>query len=202
LKLGKTSWLVLSLGIFIIVFSSLGLARFQQVGDKTQIQDELIIAGNRLNNLQLKELYSQQEEMEEQVKQGEAQAEMAKAILRHPIVSIEVTDVIFQIAAANNVEIASIGSSDIDKGTLEDITCDRIRLNISVNGEVEDIIDFVTSLNEDYATGLADSAVIKVTGTLESLGEAGGAPTGNVTAEADGQSLGNVNLTIYSYQGG
>ena len=41
LKLSKTSWLILSAGVFIVVLAGLGLTRSQQMKEQTKVADEL-----------------------------------------------------------------------------------------------------------------------------------------------------------------
>ena len=204
MKLGKTSWLIIVLGFFIIAFGSLGLARSQQVEEKSQLVDEITVAEKRLSNLQLKELYSQKEELEEQLNDTLSHLEVAKDALRQTIESADVTDSLFQIATASGVEITDISSLGIGEGELEDIACSVIKLTIMVTGDVPNLISYVTKLNTDFTTGLVTSAEISV------LGEAQEEMEGEAEEEEEGEEeeseeadkpTANIQLIIYSYEG-
>ena len=105
MKFTKTSWIILSVGIFVIAFSSLGVARFQQVGEQNQLYDELSIAELSLNKFQLDDLSSQQEELEKQLSQTISQLETTKTKLTQPTESIAASDALFDIAKSCDVEI-------------------------------------------------------------------------------------------------
>jgi uncharacterized membrane-anchored protein YhcB (DUF1043 family) len=64
LKLSKTSWLFLTIGIFIIMFVGLGAVRFQQINQQNQLNEELALAEAKLNEFQLEQLSSQKGELE------------------------------------------------------------------------------------------------------------------------------------------
>ena len=210
MKLGKTSLLIIVLGIFIIAFGSLGLARSQQVEEKSQLEDEITVAEKRLSNLQLKQLYSQNEELEEQLNDALSHLEVAKDSLRQTIESTDVTDSLFQIATASGVEITAINSSDIGEGELEDIACSVTRLTIMVTGDVPNLISYVTKLNTDFTTGLVTSAGISIQGEAqeemegeaeeEEEGEEEGTGEEEGSEESD-EATANIQLIIYSYEG-
>ncbi|MFC1913799.1 hypothetical protein ACFLXF_00780 [Chloroflexota bacterium] len=207
MKLGKTSLLIIVLGIFIIVFGSLGLTRSQQVEKKSQLEDEIAIADTRLSNLQLKELYTQKEELEEELNDSLSQLEVARAVLRQSIESANVTESLFQIASASGVEIASISSSGISEGELDGIKCSVVKLTIGVVGDLPNLISYVTRLNTDLTTGLVTSTQIGVSSdtqeemeseaTEEEEEEEG---TGEEEEEL-GNTTANIQLIIYSYEG-
>ena len=51
LKLSKTSWLILSAGVFIVVLGSLGIARSQQLQEKGTLDEELRLSTQTLEKL-------------------------------------------------------------------------------------------------------------------------------------------------------
>ena len=192
MKLGKTSLLILILGIFIIAFGSLGIARSQQVDQQSQLEDELSVAEKRLSNLQLKELHLQGQELEEEINQARTQLQAAKDVFSQSIESIDVTDSLFDIAEACDVVINEINSSAITKGALGDITLPVIKLTLNVEGDVPNLISFVTKLNNDFVTGVAESAEIGIPGTSDN--ETQGEP------EEAAKPSAVVRLIIYNYQ--
>lgn len=212
MKLGKTSLLILVLGIFIIAFGSLGLTRSQQVEKKSQLENEIAIAEARLDNLHLKELYTQQEGLEEELNDAQSHLEVVKAALWQSIESADVTESLFQIASASGVEIISIGSSDIGEGELNGIKCSVVKLTIRVEGDLANLISYVTTLNTDLDTGLVTSAEIGIPSDTQE--EMEGAAAGEEEEEEEGtgedeeaeteeeeKTTATIQLIIYSYEG-
>ena len=83
MKLGKTSWLILILGIFIIAFGSLGVTRAQQVKEQSEAEDNLAVAEKRLSNLQLRDLQNDKLNLEQQLEQAEYQLNQAQESFLH-----------------------------------------------------------------------------------------------------------------------
>lgn len=185
MKLSKTSWLILTVGIAIITFASLGIAHSQQVHEQNQLNEELSLAERRLNGLQFEELSSQQAELEKQLSQTVSQLGAAKARLSQPAESIAASDALFDIAETCGVEVIEISSSGLSSGDLEGITCSVLPLTARVEGDVPNLISFVIKLNSDFMTGVVKSVDISV--------------SENTTEE---RSSANIRLLIYTYQGG
>ena len=226
MKLGKASWLMLTVGIIIVAFGSLGIARAQQVEQRDQVEEEITVAERRLDNFQLKQLYTQKGELEERVEETESQLEAVKDELGQSIGSIGVTESLFEIAAANDVEIVIISSTDISTGKLANITSSIARITLNVEGDVPDLIKFITALNNDFTTGVVISAAITIQDQYEGEGEGeqseeqseeeGEQPGGEgEESEEEGEEqseeedevetarpFANIQLGIYSYQGG
>ena len=197
MKLSKTSWLILTLGIFIVAFASLGIAHYQQAHQQDQLEDQLAVAERRLNKLQLKQLYSQREEVEEQLNQTISQFEAAKAVLSQPAESINISDTLFRIAEACGVEVTAISSSGPARGgDLEGVTCSVLPVTIMVEGDVPNLLSFVIKLNDDFATSVVESVGI---GVQEQVEEEIGAE--GIEGEAE-KSSADIQLIVYSYQGG
>ena len=149
MKLSKTSWIIITLGIIIIAFGSLGIAHHQQVSEQTKLREQLDVAAVRLKQIDIKPLQSQNSELQEQLSQSLSQMETAKNELRQPIESIDVTGSIFDIAEACGVEITQISSSALGDEKLDGIPYTFIRITIAVEGDVPDFINFVTTIAFD-----------------------------------------------------
>ena len=204
MKLGKTSWLILILGIFIIAFGSLGVTRAQQVKEQSEAEDNLAVAEKRLSNLQLRDLQNDKLNLEQQLEQAEYQLNQAQESLQQPIASIVVTDTLFDIAEDCGVVITQVSSTDIGKDMLQDVNYFVIRLSIVAEGEVLNLVNFVTKLNTDLPTGVVQSADIS-TNALEAepLGETGASEneTGESEEETEGEVIpsARIQLIIHSY---
>ena len=206
MKLGKISWLILTAGIFIITFASLGVARFQQLDEKDQLSGELAVAQHRLGKFQLKQLDSQKQELEQQLDKATAQLETAKNEISQPIESITVTDSLFDIARACGVEVTDIISSDLTDGELAGIPSSVINLSIRVEGYVPDLINFVSKLNNDFAVGVVSSVKMNIPQEVEEetegeLAEEGEEEEEEQAEEETDMPSANIQLVIYSYQG-
>jgi hypothetical protein len=183
MKLGKTSIILIAVGITVIVFSSLGVARAQQVREQERVSDELTLVNRRLNTLQLKQLQVQRGELEAQLSEATSQLEAVEEIVSQPINSIDTNDEVFQIANGCDVTIVSITSSGLTTGKWEGIPCSVITLNLNVGGDILSLINFVNRLNGDFTTGAVNSASLSF--------------SGNTTERS---STAQINMTIYSYQ--
>ncbi|MFC1916011.1 hypothetical protein ACFLW4_04875 [Chloroflexota bacterium] len=184
MKLGRTSWLIISIGIFIIILAGLGTIRFQQVNEQNQLIEKLALTQSKLKLIQPEQLSHRQEELEQQLPERTSQPETAKAILSQPIGIISISDILFELADANNVEITEIRSSGMAESELEGVHCLALSLIAEINGEVADLVSFITRLNDDLATGVINSLEINIPGTTD-----------------ENKSSANIQLIIYTYQG-
>lgn len=179
-KLSKTSWVILSAGVFVVVLAGLGLTHSQQVQERTQLEDELMVTQMRLDKLDVSGLEKQHNDLQTQLEEKLAQLNDVKYVLRQPIESIDVTDEFFVVAAQENVEVVNLTSTSLTKEKFSGVSCTAISLMSTVTGELDDIIDFIISLNNDYTTGYIRSAQVIISEDIVST---------------------NINMVIYSYQG-
>jgi hypothetical protein len=186
LKLSRTSWMIISAGVFIVILAGLGLTYSQQSKEKTELSDTLSITEKRLDKFQITTMRQDLDELQEQIDENLIRLSEDKDRLRQPIESVDVTDEFFLIASYCNVMVMNISSSDIAKDSLEGIPCSTISLNSSVNGTVSDLINFVISLNNDYSAGVVESAQISIPESSANT---------SVTATA------GIRMIIYSYEG-
>ena len=184
MTLSKTSWIILTVGISIIAFASLGFARAQQLHERNQLNEELSTAELRLNRLQLSQLSSQREELEKQLTESIAQLETTKTILSQPAESIAASSTLFNIAETCDVEITEISSSGLASGDLEGITCSVLPFTVRAEGVISSLMSFIFTLNDDFITGAVESVDISV--------------SENTTEE---RSSANIRLLIYTYKG-
>jgi hypothetical protein len=162
MRFGKTSWMILLAGIFVVVIVSLGVTRSQQIKAQSQLTDDLNVATVRMDKLQIQHLHDQQQDLQNQLKTSQQRLEEARDSLREDIESIEVADEFFEIAEKSNVTVMSIGMPGYSEQELEDIVCNSITFNGQVTGELPDIIEFITRLNNEYSTGEVKNARINI----------------------------------------
>ncbi|MDO8567958.1 MAG: hypothetical protein Q7R57_04500 [Dehalococcoidales bacterium] len=222
LKLSKTSWALLATGILVITFGSLGITRSQQLSEAKQLSDNLSVAQSRLNKLEMKDLYAQQDNLNAQINQISSDLQTDQAKLINPNDSITVVDSLFRIAGASGVEVVQIASSSLSNRSLEKVGFVTLPVSAIVKGEMPNLIDFVLRLNKDFFTGAINSGQIVVRGVIVSANATGNeanslfgqgdiltvvsdnstTATDNSTGAApDTRSLAQVQMIIYRYQG-
>jgi hypothetical protein len=200
IKLSKTSWLILSAGVFVVILAGLGVTRSQQLREQTRMNDELGLSETRLDKLDVTELRRQIEDLQQQVEQGQTQLDDAKERLRQTVISVDVTDEFFKIADYSGVKVMNLTTSKIAPNDLEGIGLETIALAAQVNGDFDKIIDFVINLNNGYATGYVESAQITVplpsSEVTEEPQEEGEEPA----APPDSETSVTVQMIVYSYE--
>jgi predicted tellurium resistance membrane protein TerC len=184
IKLSKTSWLILSAGIFVVVLAGLGITRSQQLQEQGKLDSELGTSQKSLDNLQVTDLRQQLDELQQKAEEEQLQLEEAEKRLDQTVVSVEVTDEFFSIANYCGVVVISMSTSPISPNTYEGIGLSTTALNAAVIGELPDLINFVVSLNNDFTTGLVRSTQINIPPS-----------SNNETPSA------SVQIIIYSYEG-
>lgn len=194
LKLSKTAWFIIGLGIPALIIAGLVTMHSQKLDEKDQLAEELAKAQLRLNQFQMDQLYQQQQELDTEIADYDTQLAAVKAKLAQPIDSISSSDTLFRIAHGSGVEITGFSSPGPGPGDLNGISCTVNTFNISAEGTVLTLIDFVISLNNDLTTGLVRSVGMGISpasdNTSDNTSDGGGMP-----------ATANIQLIIYSYQG-
>jgi hypothetical protein len=185
LKLNRTSLLVLTAGVFIIALAGLGLVRSQQVSEQSQLNLELELIQSRLESIQPGQLSSKQEELESQLSQATSQFEAVTAILSQPAGSVTASSILFDVAKAHGLEVTEVTSPGPTSDSLEGVACSVTSLTARVEGDVPNLVSFITKLNSHFTTGVVKSITITIPETIS--GE---------KASAD------IQLVVYTHQGG
>ena len=160
LHLSKTSWLILSAGVFLVVLAGLGLTRYQQMQEQNTLGDELELSEKRLAALKTAQLSQQLEDLRVEVEENQAQLEEAQARLHQTVLSVDVTDELFKIAEYSSVNITEMSTTTISQAEYEGITLSTISIAAKVSGTDENMVKLVASLNNDYVTGNIEVAQI------------------------------------------
>jgi len=191
LKLGKTAWAFLAIGLFVFVVAGLILAYYEHDREQIRLQQELSSTQEILAKYTPKELSSRQEEAENQLARAESELEAAKANLRQSIESIEATDTIFAAARASNVEVLRVRSlgTPTAKGLEEGLTLTFLSLSVKVEGDIPNLVNFVVELNGKFPSGAIESVEIIVPEAVE--GE----------EEEELRPSADIQLSIHTYEG-
>jgi len=158
MKISKTSWLILSAGVFIIVLAGLGLTRSSQVSQYEALSENLSVSSARLNNLQVGKVQAEIDQYQEQLKDITAKVEAIKETLKQTVISVDVADKFYEIAASCRVTVVNLTTTTISEEPYASIACESIALSGVVRGERPDIVAFIIALNENYPTGFVRTA--------------------------------------------
>ena len=179
INLSKTSWIILSAGIFIVVLAGLGVTYSQQVKERNQVYDQLEFTQLRLDMFNIAELESQKSDLEISFANATYRYDSYRADLTQSVISSDVVEKCYEIAEDSNVEIINIGSSVVKTIDLAAVECLAINLTINVTGTMPDYIDYIQNLNEDFTTGYVSTIQILL----------------------DDDSNATIQLMVYSYEG-
>jgi len=196
MKLSKATWIITGLGITVIAAASLAFYYAQQGSEQSRLNQDLSLAGLRLENYSFEPLSSEKEELESQLAQARSQLEATKVSLSQSVESIEETDTLFDIAEDHDVEIIEIKSSFLRSETLGNITFSTLPLEVMVQGEVPNLIDFILKWTEQYPTGIATSVEITVPTTTNEEEQ----PDEEAEETVTEQPSGELSLLIYTYE--
>ncbi|MFC1988394.1 hypothetical protein ACFLVJ_00980 [Chloroflexota bacterium] len=184
MKTGRKILLVIVVGTFAAILISLGLVLFQLIGEQGKLKEQLALSQSELQGIQLEQLSSQQSQLEAQLSQTTSQFEAGKGMLSEPVSGITSASTIFEIARTYNLVVTEITSPGLAAEELEGALLSTILMTATVQGDVSTLVDFVTTLNSIFTTGVVRSVTITVPE---------GSGTDNATA--------NVQLAVYTYRG-
>jgi TolA-binding protein len=151
-KLSKTSWLILSAGLFIVVLAGLGITRSQQSQEQNKISDQLTTAQKSLEKLNSTDLAQQLEELNQQTDEAKVQLEEAQSRLRQTVVSVDVTDKFYSIADYCGVIVTNYTSTPIQSAKFANVGLSTTSINTVVRGDFEQLVNFIVALNNDFNT--------------------------------------------------
>ena len=184
INLSKTSWIILSVGVFIVVLAGLGVTYSQQAKEKEEAEQQLELTEMRLDMFNIPELESQKKEMEASVADAEKLYDLYRANLIQSVISSDVVEKCYEIADDSNVQIINIGSSVIKVISFSGVRCVVTNVNIRVSGTLPDYMVYMTNLNEDFTTGYVYTTQIILDDNPE-----------------DDNSEATIQLMVYSYEG-
>ena len=176
MKLSKTAWLILIIGIFVLASGSLYWLYLQEEREQQELSQTLsntqttlpVLAAERAH------LESTLTELEDRLAQVTSQLKTAKAVFPNTSVqSIEVDELLFGIADNFGLEMMLITATapsehqvqvkveDIEVG---DVTYLLTSFSVQLKGQVDDILDFVDTVvnHSDFTTATVELVSITV----------------------------------------
>ena len=191
MKLSKKAQIVLGVGIFVVLAGSLLMLYLRQGQEQSQLNQELDVAQLRLDKHPLDEFSFQIRELEWRLAQAESRMSATKDSLRQPesVDSIEATETLLQVVEAQGVEIIEISSPGLSSEDLEGSAYSVLVLTVVVEGDVPELVHFISVLSSKFPTGVLES--IDIIDPAVAEGEAGST-----------EPSASLSLRIYSYEGG
>jgi len=183
-KFSKTGLLILAAGAFIVMLVGLGITRYGQISEQEKLNNVLSVSETRLNTVNLQPYEVQKAELLEQLAASESLLEEAKNRLIQNVISANVTDKFYEIAAYHSIVINSISTTKNQTGDYEGVPCTLINISAAVTGDMSHIIDFIAGLNNNFSTGFVQSVQIEI---------------GDATLENDTSA--NILMVVYTYGG-
>ncbi len=162
MKIGKKSWLTIALGFLIIAAAGLSLVYFQHLQEREQLKEDLGSTRSRLNSVSLEALTQRQNVLEEDFNRARTLYEAEEVKLVQSVENIVLSDVLYTVAGANSVNITEMHSSDIFREEVEGVSCLALALDAKANGNVDNLIAFITQLNVDLATAVVKSVSMDI----------------------------------------
>jgi len=161
-KLGKKSYLFIIVGFFIIATVALWMVYSKQADIQKQLREELVSANSRLSLIEFEPLVNRQSELKQRLEQTVAEYEVVREKLVQPVESITISDILFSTAEANSVNVTEINSSGMTNVVLEGLPCQSLPLTATIEGDVNDLVAFITHLNVNLSTGVVKSVDIDI----------------------------------------
>jgi hypothetical protein len=215
MKLTKTSWIILIVGVLAIAAGSLGWIFSQQTDRQKQIDTQLNAAQKKLALINLDDLNGQQEQLNQQIEQLNALMAEKKARLQASVNSIDTTNAILEDAKSHRIDIQSMTSPGRGGEQLAGTNMNTLAIDIQFTGNINDIVNFAISLNEKFPTSIENVVQMNrvepsPTPTPTETPTPNPTPTTLITPVPPGFTpilapeknfAGSINLVIYNYKG-
>jgi len=150
MRLSRTAWLILGIGVLVIALGTLYMVYSRQVSEQQELAASLSQAQARLPKVISDRQAAEAELAQGQDKLAQATSLLDKSQAQFPksAGSIEYDEAFFEIAFACDLEVMSLTASEpSDKKVKDiDITFSVFSFEVEVRGEVADILDFVSDI--------------------------------------------------------
>ena len=216
MKLGKTAWIILVTGIFIIAIGSLYWLYLQERPKQEELNAQLSAVQAQLPNLaeQRASLESTLTELEDNLAQATSQLKTAKAAFPALVESIEVDELLFGIADDWGLEITSLTASEpsdlevevkveMEDIEVEDVTYLLTYFTVEVKGEVTDILNFIHTIvnHRDFDTATVELVNIVIPDPISEQEKEELSKEEIEEREEMEKPSAIIKLVIYSYKG-
>ena len=221
MKLSRTAWLILGIGILVIALGTLYTINSRQVSEQEQLSDSLAAAQARWPTVISARQALEAELAQWEGKLAEATSLLAKSQAKFPksAESIKYDELLFDIADVCDLEVMSLTASEPqskkEKVEVEDIEVEDVTYIVTsfdleveaagskpgtlekfetyIDETIANILDFINTIatGEDFTTATIESVIMKNLEPPANADELEGAPKPSAT----------IKITIYSYKG-
>jgi len=208
MKVSKTAWLILGIGIFVIAFGSLYTAYSGQTGEQERLTGSLAAA-----RVLLPELIAEREDLEGQLTHWESElakatSSLGKSEARFPksVESIEYDETLFKIADDCDLQVIGLTASQPSDEEVEDITYAVTTFEVVVRSKesppstvdkFETYIDETVANMLEFINDIATSQEFNV-GTIELVDMENLEPPEEIEGDETGPEA-TVKLIIYGF---
>lgn len=180
IKISKKVWLIIGIAIFVIALVSLVRIYTQQVKEQEQLSASLAA-----QQTLLRRLTTDKEDLENQLAQAESLLNTSQVKFPEAVESIEYGEDLFKIADDCNVDLTQLSPSMPTDKTAGAVTYSVSSFVVQVQGNVNDVLDFINAIRTGDGFKLPWSAEMK-----------------NVSIDfGDEGVVATINVDIYGYKG-
>lgn len=199
-KIGKRTWILLAAAIVVVSLGSLGMIRIQQDSEQKQLAEQLVLAKQKLNMVQLEQVTAQKEQLDKKLGELDSQIEAAQIKLSTTNDSITASGGLLNLAKACEVRITDMTSSGWGSDTSLGVGSPGLSISLKVEGAPPNLVNFAIELRNTFPTGVVKSLKMEVP---ESAAEsaAGSEADSGAESEAPKQPSADIRLIIYNYRG-
>ncbi|MBU2534570.1 MAG: hypothetical protein ABIK32_02630 [Chloroflexota bacterium] len=162
MKISKKSWFTIVFGFLIMAAVSLSFVYYQGAGEREHLQADLLLARSKLSSVDTSTLTYQQEKLEGDLNQAYKEYEVDKEKFAQSIENIDVSNILYSTANVNSVNIIEMSSSDVSSEVIEGASCLALTVDVKVVGDVDNLVAFITQLNDDLPNGVVRSVNIGI----------------------------------------
>jgi hypothetical protein len=192
LKLSRTAWLVLGIGVFVAAFATLFVFYLHCSGEQADLERSLAGAQNQFASIVTGKtaLESRLAEQDDKLAAAKALLASTKASFPRSNVNIEYDELLADLAKLHNLDVLSMEAVEPCRKTVKGITFTTFNFEAEVSGSVYNILLMVDDIADD---ALFDSATVEAVKLEVPVPE-------SVGAEPDPPSA-VIKLVGYSYGG-
>lgn len=198
MKLSRISWIILSVGIFVILAGGLGAVYRAELSEQEVLTSQLALTQATLPSVisEREAAESRLEQLKNELKQATSKLDVSKLSFSKPVKSIEYGEIIYDIAHGLQLEVVDFTASDLRIEEGDVVTYYTTKFEITVEGNETDILDFVHQIasSTDFTTATIELAEINIP-----------EPPSEEDLEDENFEPENpraiINLTIYEYRG-
>jgi hypothetical protein len=183
MKISKKVLRYIGIGIYVIALFASGYMLFGKLGEQSEVDEQLALAEANLERTDTNRLSEQIANLEDQLTQISSQTDTMKNMMSQEIANVAASTIVFEIADATYVEVVDLNSLSAFSEVLENIPCNVVPLEAKIEGNLEDLVSFVTRLNTTLTTGMIKSVNLDIPESSSGV-----------------KPMATISLHIYNYQ--